>query len=126
MGGCKIENEKRLGFKNGLSIDQVREYIDKGFTWRQMRQIRLGLENGLTLEQVRAYAYRAFDEWQMWVLRSILEAGFNLEQIGVVARPWIGWSKMFEAYKLLLKENSQSAESVKMLVASWHTNCVID
>jgi len=34
-----------LGFRNGLTVDQVKVYADPEFNWRQMDEIRRGLES---------------------------------------------------------------------------------
>lgn len=48
--------EIKVGFKSGLSQNEVGVYAKPEFTKEQMIQLRKGFDMGLSIEQVRSYA----------------------------------------------------------------------
>ena len=73
--------EIRKGFKDGLTMEQVKLYADPKFNYSQMEAIREGFKNGLTMEQVKVYADPKFDWFQMLQIREDFEDGLTMEEI---------------------------------------------
>ena len=73
--------EIRTGFVNGLTMDQVKIFVDPKFNDHQMNQIRKGFENGLSMEQIKLYADPKFTWEQMEEIRYRFENGWTIEEI---------------------------------------------
>jgi len=71
-------DEIRLGFERGLSFEQVSVYAKPEFGYNEMREIRLGFEHGLTQEQVEFYAKPEYPYWLMRIIRESFESKFTL------------------------------------------------
>ena len=68
----------RLGYKNGLTDEQVKVYATKAFRSDQMKQIRIGFESNLNDEQVKAYAKSQISSTQMEMIRKAFEENGEL------------------------------------------------
>lgn len=73
--------EARLGFENGLNLEQVSLYYKPEYTWSQMDRAMEGFENGLTLEQVSFYYKPEFTWKQMLMAMEGFKNGLTQEEI---------------------------------------------
>lgn len=89
--------EARLGFENGLTLEQVSLYYKPEFTWKQMKQARKGFENSLTKEQVLLYYKSEFHSVYMSEARLGFENGLTLEQVSLYYKPEYNVVQMYIA-----------------------------
>jgi len=74
-------NEGRFAFKNKLSMEKVKFFYKKGFTWHQMREARLGFEAGLSMEKVGFYYREGFTDKEMEQARKAFEEGRTMAEV---------------------------------------------
>ena len=88
----------RLGFEDGLSMEQVKIYADSRFDCEQMEEIRKGIIgiHALTTEQVNMYVNPKFDVNQMKEIIKGFHHGLTMEQIQEYAEPKFDSEQMQE------------------------------
>ena len=72
----------RRGFKNHLTLEQVKFYAKPEFNWEQMFEICEGFDNNLaTMEEVSFYAKPEIHWTQMLQIREDFESGLTIEEV---------------------------------------------
>ena len=102
----------RLGFKKGLTMEEVKLYADSKFRYGQMQEIYWGFEDSdLTIEQVKLYAKPEFKANQMHEIRSGFHNGLSIEQVKLYATTEFDCNQMWKIKKDLM--HGMSIDEVK-------------
>jgi DNA-binding transcriptional MerR regulator len=84
----------RYGLENGLTIEQVKMYVNPEFYAPRMEQIRLALEHHVSNEKVKIIANEKYEYEQMEQIRLGFENGLTIEQVGNYSDSFFSWQQM--------------------------------
>lgn len=110
-------NQVRYGFKEGLTMEQVRFYAKKEFDANQMIQIRKCYKVGLTMEQVALIANSRSSYESIAALRDCFKLGLSEEQVRRCEKFSDSFDKIIAIRSAILcglsEENIQLLEKLK-------------
>ena len=81
----KLTNDQMFeicrGFRDGLTIEEVKVYAKPEFNKQQMKEIRRGFERGLSMEQVKIFVKPEINAKQMEKIRLDFQEGLTIEEV---------------------------------------------
>ena len=112
------------GFKQNLTMQQIKLYTNSEFEWKQMNEIRWSFkESGLTIEQVKVFANPEFSWKQMEQIRYGFVDGLTIKQVNLFAKPEFDSEQMYKIHKFI-KENDITNMSTKTIRFLIGLNCI--